>query len=109
MPELVFFRRGEEVLRFALDRPRVVLGRSDQCDVSIPDPEVSRQQFALRQEGPQVVLEDLSGRGTRVAGVATTQAPLQDGADISLGQWSAIFRERSASAQDEVTLPQSSF
>ena len=47
MPELVFFRRGEEVLRVALERQRVVVGRSEECDIVIPDPHVSRQHLAL--------------------------------------------------------------
>ena len=60
MPELVFLRRGEEVLRFALDRSRVVLGRGDHADVVIPDPEVSRQQAAvLLSEGGVVVEGDV--------------------------------------------------
>ena len=33
MPELVFFRRGEEVLRVGLERQRVVIGRGEKCDV----------------------------------------------------------------------------
>ena len=41
MPELVFLRRGEELLRVALDRSRVVLGRGETSDVVIPDPEVA--------------------------------------------------------------------
>ena len=72
MPELVFLRRGEEVLRFTLDRPRVVLGRGDRCDVVIPDPEVSRQQAAVILSGDSAVVEDLSGKGTVVGG---TRAP----------------------------------
>jgi hypothetical protein len=66
MPELVFLRRGEEVLRFALDRPRIVLGRGDRCDVVIPDPEVSRQQAAVLLSGDSATVEDLSGKGTLV-------------------------------------------
>jgi two-component system response regulator HydG len=42
MPELVFFRRGLEVLRVGLERRRLVLGRGAGSDVVIPDPEVSR-------------------------------------------------------------------
>ncbi|MGQ0506242.1 MAG: sigma 54-interacting transcriptional regulator [Myxococcaceae bacterium] len=97
MPELVFFRRGEEVLRFALDRDSVVLGRGERCDVVIPDPEVSRQHVALKFDGTRYSVEDLSGKGTFVSGQPTSQAMLPDGADIALGQWRAIFRERTAS------------
>ena len=54
MPELIFFRRGEEVLRFALEQRRVVLGRGEQSDVVLPDPEISRSQVALTFEGDSV-------------------------------------------------------
>ncbi len=92
MPELVFFRRGEEVLRVGLGRERMVLGRGDKSDVVIPDPEVSRQHVALSFDGERCTLEDLSGKGTVVAGTSLRQGVLPDGADLVLGQWRAIFR-----------------
>ncbi|WNG45719.1 FHA domain-containing protein [Archangium minus] len=92
MPELVFFRRGEEVLRVGLGRERMVLGRGEKSDVVIPDPEVSRQQVALVFDGEQCTLEDLSGKGTQVAGAAMSKGVLADGSDIALGQWRAVFR-----------------
>ncbi len=94
MAELVFFRRGEEVLRFSVDGARTVLGRGENCDVVIPDPEVSRQHVALTLEGEGCTLEDLSGKGTVVSGVKQTKCAVPDGADISLGQWRAVFRVR---------------
>ncbi|OJH39413.1 sigma 54-interacting transcriptional regulator [Cystobacter ferrugineus] len=92
MPELVFFRRGEEVLRVGLGRERMVLGRGDKSDVVIPDPEVSRQQVALTFDGTRCTLEDLSGKGTEVGGTSMSQGELADGSDITLGQWRAVFR-----------------
>ena len=100
MPELVFLRRGEEVLRFALDRPRTVLGRGDGCDVVIPDPEVSRQQAAVLVSGDSATVEDLSGKGTVVGGARAPKVPLADGTEIALGQWRAIFRASGAAAGD---------
>jgi DNA-binding NtrC family response regulator len=94
MPELVFFRRGEEVLRVAVDRARLVLGRGEHSDVAIPDTEVSRQQVALLWDGERCRVEDLSGKGTRVAGQPITRGELADGADLTLGQWRAVFRLR---------------
>src|SRR5215468_5411278 len=96
MPELVFLRRGEEVLRFTLDRSRTVLGRGDGCDVVVPDPEVSRQQAAVVLAGDSATVEDLSGKGTAVGGVRAPRAILGDGAEIALGQWRAIFRAHAA-------------
>jgi DNA-binding NtrC family response regulator len=103
MPELVFFRRGEEVLRLPLDRNRVVLGRGERSDVVLPDPDVSRQQVALAWDGVQVTLQDLSGKGTLVGGEPVTQGVLADGQDLTLGQWRAIYREHAASEPDEAT------
>jgi DNA-binding NtrC family response regulator len=103
MPELVFLRRGEEVLRFSLDRSRVVLGRGDHADVVIPDPEVSRQQAAVLLSEGGVVVEDLSGKGTVVAGIRSERASLADGADIALGQWRAVYRAQSPAEEPAAT------
>jgi two-component system, NtrC family, response regulator HydG len=92
MPELVFLRRGEELLRVPLDRSRVVLGRAENSDVVIPDPDVSERQAAVLFEGGAAVVEDLSGKGTVVSGGVTDHAVLGDGVDIVLGQWRAVFR-----------------
>jgi two-component system response regulator HydG len=103
MPELVFFRRGEEVLRLNMTEERVVLGRGDRCDVVIPDPEVSRQHVALHLESGKCLLQDLSGKGTVVAGARVTEGEVRDGADISLGQWRALFRKSGGSDSDAAT------
>ncbi|RPH68076.1 MAG: FHA domain-containing protein [Myxococcaceae bacterium] len=100
MPELVFLRRGEEVLRFSLERPRVVLGRGERCDVVIPDPEVSRQQAAVVLSGDTASVEDLSGKGTVVGGTRAPRAQLTDGTEIALGQWRAIFRAHATSGDE---------
>src|SRR5262249_60226895 len=78
-----------EVLRFALDRPKIVLGRGDRCDVVIPDPEVSRQQALVLIDGDSALVEDLSGKGTLVGGARVQRAALADGAEVGLGQWRA--------------------
>jgi DNA-binding NtrC family response regulator len=94
MPELVFFRRGEEVLRVALEPRRLVLGRAEDSDIVIPDPHVSRQQVALRLDGTRCLFEDLSGQGTLVTGQPLPHGELLPGADLQLGQWRAVLRER---------------
>jgi len=47
MPELAFFRHGEELLRVALG-DQTTIGRSADCDVSLPDPSLSRARAADR-------------------------------------------------------------
>src|SRR5437763_14185558 len=100
MPELVFFRRGEEVLRFTLDGSKVTLGRGEKCDVVVPDPEVSRQQVQLSFESGKCVVEDLSGKGTQVMGRKQSRVELPDGGDIALGHWRAVYRASAGASSD---------
>src|SRR5690606_4130754 len=93
MSELVFFRRGEEVLRVQLNAVRTVIGRGERSDVVIPDPAVSRQQLALIRGDDGVRFEDLSGAGTTISGNVQTSGCLADGEDLELGQWRAVYRE----------------
>jgi two-component system, NtrC family, response regulator HydG len=101
VPELVFYRRGEEVLRYKLLSDRVVLGRGESCDVVIPDPAVSRVQVALMKAAGALDLEDLSGKGTVLSGTSVAKGKLEDGADLTLGQWRAIYRATTAENVDQ--------
>jgi len=91
MPELAFFRHGEELLRVALTDCTTV-GRAPECDVSLPDPALSRLQAQVERRGDQFYLRDRSGRGTAVGGEVVSEAALRDGAEIGLGAWRALFR-----------------
>ncbi|HYD42800.1 MAG TPA: sigma 54-interacting transcriptional regulator [Anaeromyxobacter sp.] len=99
MPELAFFRHGEELLRVALgDATRI--GRSPECDVSLPDPTLSRVQIVVERRGDGFLLRDQSGRGTPVNGAEVAEAELADGAEIALGTWRALFRAASGADED---------
>ena len=101
MPELAFFRHGEELLRVALTDCTSV-GRAPECDVSLPDPGLSRLQAQVERRGDGFFLKDRSGRGTSVGGEIVSEAQLSDGAEIGLGAWRALFRA-SPAADDGVT------
>src|SRR5512138_1921167 len=104
MPELTFFRHGEELLRVALG-DRTAIGRDPLCDVSLPDPALSRVQAVVERRGEAFHLLDRSGRGTRVGGAPVPETVLQDGAEIALGAWRAMFRAASALAVEETRSP----
>jgi len=91
MPELAFFRHGEELLRVALTG-RTQIGRAPECDVSLPDPALSRVHAVIERRGDAWHLVDRSGRGTRVGGAEVPETALADGAEIALGAWRALFR-----------------
>ena len=103
MAELAFFRHGEELLRVALTGPTRI-GRAPECDVSLPDPAVSRVQALVERRGDGWTLLDRSGRGTRVGGAEVAEAPLSEGAEIALGAWRALFR-RAGPDDAEATRP----
>ncbi len=74
MAELAFFRHGEELLRVALTDCTTV-GRAPECDVSLPDPGLSRVQLQVERRRDGFFLKDRSGRGTTVGGEAVSEAP----------------------------------
>jgi hypothetical protein len=70
----------------------LVLGRSRECDVQIPDANVSRRHAELRQEDTAYWLVDLgSTNGTEVNGVRTKRMKLSDGDRITLGSTDVVF------------------
>ncbi len=104
MPELAFFRHGEELLRVALTG-RTEIGRAPGCDVSLPDPALSRVHAVIEPRGGSWHLVDRSGRGTRVGGAEVPEAALADGVEIALGAWRALFRAGAALAPEETLAP----
>src|SRR5512136_1609470 len=99
MAELAFFRRGEELLRVALS-DRTTIGRAPDCDVSLPDPALSRVQAEVQRREDGFLLVDRSGRGTRVGESEVAEARLEDGTEIAFGGWRALFRSASSDAAE---------
>jgi len=92
MPELAFFRHGEELLRVVLG-DQTTIGRSADCDVSLPDPGLSRIQAVIERRPTGYTLVDRSGRGTRVGADDVAEAVLTDGVHLTFASWRALFRE----------------
>jgi Protein of unknown function (DUF3662)/FHA domain len=71
---------------------RVVLGRSKECDVQVPDANVSRRHAELRQEGSSWWIVDLdSTNGLEVNGKRVPRAKLADGDKVTLGSTELVF------------------
>lgn len=70
---------------FPLEKPRVVIGRQD-ADVSVEDPEVSRQHAAIEISGDDVVLVDLgSTNGTFVGEERIHDFALENQSEFTVG------------------------
>lgn len=81
--------------RREIDKRRVVIGRSKDCDIQLPDPNVSRRHAELRQEGSAYWLIDLdSTNGTQVNGHRTARAKLESGDRITIGSTELLFERR---------------
>jgi DNA-binding NtrC family response regulator len=106
MAELVFYRRGEELMRVLLDGPRFTLGRGPHNDLAVPDEDVSRNQAALERTDldGSFTLVDLSGRGTTVDGTSHHRVALQPGAELTLGEWRAVFQSRTSAPAGKTNL-----
>ena len=82
-----------------VDKRRVVIGRSKDCDIQLADPNVSRRHAELRQEGSAYWLIDLdSTNGSQVNGRRTARAKLESGDTITIGSTELALRAEAASS-----------
>jgi hypothetical protein len=78
--------------RHEIVEPRVVLGRSKDCDIQVPDPNVSRRHAEVRHDGAAYTLVDLdSTNGIEVGGRKLKQLALEDGTRFTLGSTEIVF------------------
>ena len=82
--------------RHEVKGPRVVIGRSRDCDVQLADANVSRRHAELRQEGASYWIVDLgSTNGLEVNGKRVKRAKLRSGDTITMGSTELTFSRES--------------
>ena len=78
--------------RLRVEKRRVVLGRSRECDIQIEDANVSRRHAELRQEGTSFWIVDLdSTNGLEVNGRRVKRAKLDPGDSFTVGSTEVTF------------------
>jgi pSer/pThr/pTyr-binding forkhead associated (FHA) protein len=78
--------------KYEVTERRVVLGRSKDCDIQVPDPNVSRRHAEVRQEGATYWLIDLdSTNGVEVKGRRVKRLKLEDGTRFTIGATEIVF------------------
>jgi len=78
--------------RHAVDKRVIVLGRAQDCDIQLADPNVSRRHAEVRQEETSYWIVDLgSTNGMEVNGRRLRQAKLEDGDRVTLGSTDVVF------------------
>ncbi len=86
---LVLQRGAETGRRWPLDRTRtLMIGRDEDCDIHLPDRQVSRNHARIFWAGDHYRIEDLGSKnGTHVNGqdvTPNTSSPLQDGDELQI-------------------------
>jgi hypothetical protein len=75
-----------------IEKRRVLLGRSRECDIQVEDPNVSRRHAELRQEGSSFWIVDLdSTNGVEVNGQRVKRAKLSSGDSFTVGSTEITF------------------
>ncbi len=78
---------------FALDRDQLIVGRGEECDVSINHSSVSRvhAEILRSEDGGFELIDQESANGVRVNGQDLTRGPLQPHATVELGDITLKF------------------
>lgn len=85
MPTLALVRGGELIASYRLDKPVVVVGRDDECDIALRGPLVSREHCRFVASGDAYIVEDLgSNNGTYLNGVRVERQRLLEGDRIAV-------------------------
>lgn len=72
--------------QWAIDQDPFIIGRGSDCNIVLPERQVSRHHVKITRDNGQYVLHDLQSKnGTHLNGVQVTgSAPLQDGDEIQI-------------------------
>jgi hypothetical protein len=93
--ELVLIEDGTDAKTYPIERDVVLIGRLDDSDVVLSDPETSRRHAEVRRENGEFVLQDLgSTNGTLVNDEAVQERTLREGDRIGIGGSILEFRRR---------------
>src|SRR5947207_80379 len=92
-PQLVSLTDGPNIL---LDKPILLLGRHQECDIQLGSRKVSRRHCCVAQVSDYLVVRDLgSTNGIRINGVRVVEGDLHSGDELTIGnqrykvQWNA--------------------
>ncbi len=86
-PVLIIHEGERAGQRWVMREDELVIGRGAECDLVLPERQVSREHIRIYREGDVYYLEDLDSKnGTWVNGrqIKNTRVPLKDGDEIQI-------------------------
>src|SRR3954447_23222686 len=84
-----------------LDKPVLLVGRHEECDIQLNSRKVSRKHCVIAQVGEAIVVRDLgSTNGIRINGVRIDDGTLRSGDELTIGnfRYKVQFDDRQAAA-----------
>lgn len=86
IPLLIALTEGANI---PLDKPIVLIGRHQECDIQIPSRKISRRHCLLAQVNDHIVVRDLSStNGIRINGVKVLEGNLNTHDELMIGNMS---------------------
>src|SRR5438067_11169406 len=84
-PQLVSLTEGPNIL---LDKPILLLGRHQECDIQLGSRKVSRRHCCVAQVNDYLVVRDLgSTNGVRINGQRVAEGKLVPGDELQIGNF----------------------
>jgi pSer/pThr/pTyr-binding forkhead associated (FHA) protein len=84
-PQLLALTEGPSIL---LDKPILLLGRHQECDIQLVSRKVSRRHCCIAQVGDHLVVRDLgSTNGIRINGNRVLEGSLKPGDELTIGSY----------------------
>jgi pSer/pThr/pTyr-binding forkhead associated (FHA) protein len=82
-PQLVALSEGTNI---PLDKPIVLIGRHQECDIQIPSRKISRRHCCIAMVADHLVVRDLgSTNGIRINGVKVVEGNLRPDDELTIG------------------------
>ena len=82
-PQLLALTDGPNI---PLDKPIVLLGRHQECDIQLASRKVSRRHCCIAQVNDYLVVRDLgSTNGIRINGIRVLEGSLNEGDELTIG------------------------
>jgi pSer/pThr/pTyr-binding forkhead associated (FHA) protein len=84
-PQLLALTEGPNLL---LDKPILLLGRHQECDIQIPSRKISRRHCCIAQINDHLLIRDLgSTNGIRINGEKVLEGQLKPGDELTIGNF----------------------